>query len=370
MNSYTVKELFSDWYSAGVKSEKTSDEIELRQKSITLALKNKDVDFWVDLLRLAFGLMPKSEETNSKFVEYFKSKDAVFPLINNENLVRTLACCTIGQKIEDNSDYTSDTLALGVMATTFLEKNSSIPVPQLVTFSKSFWLNECVGVRKTKTNNAESIKGNVSKIELTAGLAAAEFHNELTTHLSNITKDHEKLVNSVKNELSKLIHNNKILSEESNVLWWVFGGYSRDFDIKLKDLGFPASVLQISKELADITQILPGFSNLNSLLTKSLDEVVLKKDLKASKIETFFEFKNSDDVLNGFLEQYPEELMDLLPCHSLIKLKADSDSGASEWIKRFCKKFGIKETIELTPFDLAKQLYIERMLMSAFKNAQ
>jgi len=157
MSNYTAKELLSDWYSTGVKGEKSSNELELRQKSISKLMKNKDTIFWVDILRIAYDLPTQSEESFSKFVDFFKTEDTVFPLMDNSNLVRTLACCAVGQKIENSRSDLSDALSLGVIVIPSLGRNINIPVPQLTQFSINNWTNECITVRKLSDNKVVEI---------------------------------------------------------------------------------------------------------------------------------------------------------------------------------------------------------------------
>ncbi len=49
-----------------------------------------------------------------------------------------------------------------------------------------------------------------------------------------------------------------ITAEESNILWWVFGGRSRDSNVAFADVADEVIPFVAAKELADLTTLLPG----------------------------------------------------------------------------------------------------------------
>lgn len=57
--------------------------------------------------------------------------------------------------------------------------------------------------------------------------------------------------------------------EELNMLWWLFNGYSNDFQMPFHDVPRQRRSLLYAKELADLTSILPGPSSAQALLSRA-----------------------------------------------------------------------------------------------------
>ena len=50
----------------------------------------------------------------------------------------------------------------------------------------------------------------------------------------------------------------RLRQEESDILWWLFGEYSRDLEQHISELSLSASCIIVGKELADLILVFPG----------------------------------------------------------------------------------------------------------------
>jgi len=125
---------------------------------------------------------------------------------------------------------------------------------------------------------------------------------ELETNMKTISEKFETEVNvaaeaivdsltKVQNGLNKCIeHSNQISQqqklhrEESDVLWWIMGEYSRDHDKPICEIKIPELYILVGKELADLISIIPGPFSAQAYLNKmlKLSSVDFSKPIKIS----------------------------------------------------------------------------------------
>lgn len=355
---YTAQDLFTDWYSVGIKKKEgiSPEELESRRTAIQTILKNKDLPFWIDLVKITFGVNLNSDDNLNLFIKHFKDVDPNFPLKNNENIIGTLAGCTVSQKIELDQKGLGDALALAIMIIPFLKRSKNSYVPDLEEFAFNNWVSQCYNKRKIDSSYIRKSDQSFLKVNESE---PQEILANIQPYFSSIIKDLKALYGLVGNILT-VKKDLKIVSEELNILWWVFGTFSKDFDKRFEDIKHPARMLQLVKELADFTEFEPGIGNVKSFLTKSFDQVKIDGKKKLN----FYESLNTDEyeVLKGINNFFDDLLEDLTPCLTAINNKLEYGSGKTDWTAITIKKTNIKLGTNVKPIDYAYQLYLEIML--------
>jgi thiol-disulfide isomerase/thioredoxin len=383
--TYTAKELFQDWYSQGLKKDVTDSEINLRKKTIETIINDNEEDsnYWIDIIKIYNGSINNDSSTLLEFINAFKKDDENFPLKNNRNLIRTLAGCLIAQNIQHNANYNADMLALGLITSSFLSNESDNPIQEISQVAVDFWIKECERVRSLAPEidiSSKPIAFKTKKIENIIVTGANSSYGDfvtppilnpqlaIITNQLNSTINDFSLINKSFEPITKLLENInqsvKTISEESNILWWLFGSYSKELSIPFKKLGFPLICIIAPKELSVLTMNLPGIGKVDNLLYKSFE-------LTGVKIPEEIKFK---DIINSigsntrlFKEVFnlmPKQLEEIVPC--IFALHCFSEYEIDGWEAIFKKRTKSPTDLKVKPITFANQLYKELMLLRVF----
>jgi len=166
-----------------------------------------------------------------------------------------------------------------------------------------------------------------------------------------------KVVQRSEGALADASHDLRCADEETNILWWLEGGSSRD-------LQKPWSVLKdevpliAGWELADLTDAALGPREVAAFL-----ERVVTSTKGKSKDQPLNVYVNavSDDWAKTRTADLPERVLDLAPLSLALQQRAKS--GTAHWQQYFEKTGGVSATKPLSPEVVAKQAYIEAVLL-------
>jgi hypothetical protein len=365
----TAKALFTDWYNAGIKKEATAEELKPKRQAIDKILLEKSKDLWVDIANVYFGFYNENEEGFQRVAKYFKDVDDFFPL-KNVNLLRVLSGCLIAEKIEKNDAWASDILALSVIINP--EKGDGI-IQDLLTRAQKFYIKE-----SEKKHDHEIIKNDiVLKTSLAKPVmptmadhtGIVEFVKQLNAYLTGTTKDVSLLLTTVNSLITA--HNDEIkktydaLSEETNILWWLFGGYADTIDKPFSALSVELLSVLTAIELQTLTTILPGAGKITSIITKALTNTGTSLSEK-STIEQFIVSTSEyqKEIEKALIEQ-PTALSSIIPISTA--LKSYYQYSANEWKASLSGIPGIDLAKVLEPVKFTEQLYRELMLLRIYK---
>ncbi len=151
------------------------------------------------------------------------------------------------------------------------------------------------------------------------------------------------------------------VTEESNVLWWVFGESSRDTANHWSDYSVEQTAVMAGKELADLTRIVPGPAASGALLDKVVKfakaqppaQVVLKDAIMALPA----------DWRHRLVKSFPTALLNVCPVTHGIKLSVEL-AGADAWMQALPRTAKIKRGGKIAPQLLAYQVFLECVLAS------
>lgn len=150
-----------------------------------------------------------------------------------------------------------------------------------------------------------------------------------------------------------LMNKNKILYENTELLWWLLAGYSNDEDKAYSELSDKQEALLVGKDLAEVVQCKPGPYLAKNLLYKMLSENKHNKYL----------FKEYIDVCkDSTIEKILSGKEDRLNTPILYALCKKMEVGEANWIKAFEKKFGYLK-LEYSDIEIAYQMYLECLML-------
>jgi hypothetical protein len=146
----------------------------------------------------------------------------------------------------------------------------------------------------------------------------------------------------------------QVQDEELQMLWWLTGGRSWDFDCAFDAVTADAQPLVFAKELADSTTFLPG--------PRSVKPLLVRAGLKERKKLTIGATVNAADAkwLAALVEDAnPSPVTE--PMHFAVKRQVEAGGGEA-WIAGWAAVVGVDGGRSLSALALGTQFYRERLL--------
>lgn len=165
-------------------------------------------------------------------------------------------------------------------------------------------------------------------------------------------------------EIKKLLLEFPIVSEESNMLWWLISETSRDVDKRWSEMPLGMACTLTAKELADLTRIIPGPIAARAFLDRAIrsgrDKVAASISIKDMVNDTEKTWRDSH-----FSKALPTGLEGILPLTHAITLSVQS-SNDTAWRSMFKAATGIGATAKGSPDLLAYHFYLEQLTARSF----
>lgn len=149
-----------------------------------------------------------------------------------------------------------------------------------------------------------------------------------------------------------LMNKNKILYENTEILWWLLTGYSHDIEKTYMELPLQQVALLVGKDLADIVQNKPGIYFAHNLLCRVLDKNRYEKALFANYIDAC-----ADSIIEVMFGEFENNINTPI----LFALYKKMENGEGNWHKAFEKKFG-QTDIECSGIEFSYQIYLECLM--------
>ncbi|WP_295769314.1 GTPase-associated system all-helical protein GASH [uncultured Mucilaginibacter sp.] len=371
--NYSAKDLFPDHYTEGIKRDASPEELKMRRATIDRLLPETDILKWVLYIKIYWGIVKEENSEYLSVVEEFKTDDENF-LVKNNNLLRLLLGLLIIEKIEQNSTFISDFLGLSVITHALSPQEI---FPQLYNYSANFWIEECERKRSVIfPKTPVKIKASLAKVVLPAvegtpypdSDSFQTFKTSLNSSITSLVKDANAVINgynSLIDYTSKLQTAYSAVAEETNVLWWLFGGYSDLLKKPFQLLSPEGLSIVVAIELARHTKIIPGIGKVDNIINRPLSILSPEQAVE----------RPLGDLIGG-ITNYTEELKQELPkidvrltsfCPFLFGLQTAIEYADVEWKAIFIKTTGINLERTLSLQQFSGQLYKELSLLRIFK---
>jgi hypothetical protein len=178
---------------------------------------------------------------------------------------------------------------------------------------------------------------------------------------------------TIVNEMDRLRKHNDYLArklavqgEETNILWWVFGGFYRSAERKYSDLKIEAAPLAIADHLANLVAELPGPMAAQAFIDFGLERANHKIDEKIKIKDAVAAIDAADR--EKWVKDFDMEpsLVELCPITTAIKLSLAVGKPA-EWAANFAERTQLKKDTALPAAELGYQLYLELILNRVWK---
>lgn len=353
---------FADWYRLASVDVNDID-LKARWVGVQAAVESFLPSDLLDAARVFYGLPPKTTDFLDRFRQHFKDADDKFRMLDNTAEVRVLSgAALVG--LFDVSDHWGNAAALAVTCPSFRGTRPSA-VGDIERLAREALASHSASLRQPKdvagigqdlvattqthvTNLLTAVKANTS-------LNAA--HDQFEQVLGDVVSGFTRISECIRTDRRE----RAMRSEESNVLWWLFGGYSRDLNVAFAKIKAPALVMVAGKEMADLTSTIPGAYSARAFLDKAIREN-LQRDTASLA-----------DVVNACPPEWRREVVARGKIHAVEDLcptlfamhKADEADGKRAWIKVFQTATQLRPAEQLDPVDLAEQTFEEWLLARA-----
>jgi hypothetical protein len=348
--------LFGEWYrKAGI--QPTNETLTNRWNGIEAYTKKIDPAKVLELVRCFVRLPWKKETNKQEFIADFQARDAAFPVRDNALELEVLAGSTVIACIDQSPKY-SDFASCVMDAAAARGLRQAPVVPEILAITEEHIFKRSAAIRQLAHRDKVIGAKHDDLMEAVKAAAAANQVTQLAPPLDAVLRALNETVNKValstEAALISLERNVRLYAEESNIVWWVFGGTSRDIAepfAKINSKGF-AAVLA-GKELAELTESIPGPRASVAYLDKTLGATNEKKITLAEIAQELPQEWTARIRTN-------DELLDLCPIlYTIHEVAQKRDpKGISETAHH---QLGISES-GLTSLEIAMQTYRESLV--------
>ena len=358
---------FAQWYQLA-DPDADHERINSRWRAVENFSKKVDSNDIIECSRTFYGYVNKNPQFIDSFQAEFQAVDSTFPMDGNEFGLSILAGAILNHIIKTGSRNLPLISAYAIICPSFHSKREEIPIPDIVRSSNEYLIKKSSTLRgpldtrriQSPATQLNNLADNIStRLKESPSQEAAE---DLSKFLKKLSSTLDKCVNSANNVQKQ----QNLDREESDILWWVLGQYSRDRNVPIKDSNLPFACLIAGKELADLTRILPGAFSAKAFIDKFLE--YFSSDLE-SPISLKDCVNNSDQIWkNDLVSIYrSEEALDLCPMIFAIS-KSIEDPSKTGWNKLLKVTTRINPAATLNPVEFAFQLYQEILFLRSLEN--
>lgn len=330
-----------------------------------------DVPALLETVRVFRGLPKRT--TREAFLEAFRKQDATFAQRDNAHEQQVLAGATLVHCVcEPEMNDHEENVQTAVLAATALEA-SDLCAPD---------------VNKTLDEQGREVRAGLHRIAqeqrrrrpFATELLSSEEEDAFNKVIAANVADHNLLrasfekafqtllsaVNRSERALDAAAHGLRCADEETNVLWWLAGGSSKDIDkpwSALKD----AAPLIAGWELADLTDVTLGPQDAAALLERALPDAKGNKN----KEKALHVYVNAvpDEWAKALVAKLDAQALDLAPLSLAISKRVEGN--ATTW-QSFYESVsgGLKAGTTLLPERVARLAYVEAMLFRTLANVE
>jgi hypothetical protein len=352
---------FGEWYRL-VSIEPDGAKLQKRWAGVrawSTSLRNDDNSV-LETVRIFHGFAPKT--SRDPFLTAFRKQDPAFPQRNDLEL-QVLAGAALVECVQSVGDDGTG-LRTAVVAGTALEASilrTSEPRLDEITREVLTGLHDiAIEQRKRKPFDLSAIsdKADVAA-QAMKHIAAAGDWDQLKTAIIPVLQSLLDSARAAEVQLSYAAHNVRRADEETNILWWLKGGCSRDTNKAWAALKDGAAVIA-GTELADLTDVALGMRDASALLEQVLSEA--NGEAKDAPLRAYVNAL-PEDWARGRSAKTEDHALDLTPLTLAISQRGKSDTAS--WQQYFDSSSGMRSSTLLAAVRVARQAYVEAMLLHA-----
>ncbi|PXV58833.1 hypothetical protein CLV62_14313 [Dysgonomonas alginatilytica] len=342
-----MKNKIARWYEASSIPMKSEEELNNRVDIIEKLSKDSSHEFDINCLKKYLG--HNNDEFNKQLSSTILDISPVFPQLNNELELKIIASAILYDKACLAIDGDNYIIALACRLARFGKNNELLNADILEDIDNAL---DKYGDKIRELSNIKldsSLDSVYKKKKDDAGALVFDSENSI--------KEVGKNLKILSTAISSLIKNNDILSEESNIHWWIFTAYSRKKNKPFTELSLPACVVLTALELYDVLSYVPQPSTSYAYLNKLLNEAH-SKELKKKSTLTIVDVVKALEETNSWGDNLQDADPIICPLSYAYKLYLEH-KGEEVWSTIFKIKTQLEPSTEFSTVDLSNQFLQE-----------
>lgn len=262
---------FPDWYrSADIQID--GESVTKRWDAVAAILNEMTPPRAVSIAKLLIRSEVLPNELNEKLITSFQTTDPSFGPLGNANELRVLAGCILCSLFEECPGDSADAASLATRCLTFQFSDShNLPVPAILELAKHYIECRSIVLRKRPDLTLSEIprmdlSEQVESIESDAEDVEEQIHESFRIVIGTLEDRFRDVVEAMRK--FSLDHAEFLAAqdEELNIVWWLFGGSSREENVRFEHLPSASVCIRAAKELADLTSFNIGPSGADAYL--------------------------------------------------------------------------------------------------------
>lgn len=352
---------FADWYNS-ISLRPSAETLEARWKAVESVVSGQKVTKIPDLVRVFFRL-PSGNAIAEELRNAARKEDATYLSDDNRPELSVLAGGVIAQLVSESSSQ-ADAAALAVSCIDAKGLRQSARLQGVVDECMPYLAAESVRVRMVDKDPVKDLNVThlTKRITERGGVGVGDANsvwNGVDVVLKDFLKQHTAHTSSINTAVNETVRR---LTEQTEILWWLFGEHSLDGTKAFSELSIPEACYWGARDLAAITQFIPGPFAVPAFLTRMLrlvsDQMPASVTISKAVVSCGREWKERWIAELTLQQQMP----DLCPMLYAIA-KSVEVGGGSGWKAAFKHATGLPASGKLPPVQLAAQVYNELLLV-------
>jgi hypothetical protein len=359
---------FADWYrpcTTGTETKLSEELLEKRWAGVAKLAKDSAAQA-LQFVRIALQKRSASTEVTDSLRSACKEADATFQMSGNDLELSVLAGSVACQIMEEERDE-ADLIALGMVCATAFIRNQMPWTAPFAARAESYLDERLRTLRKMYPIGQPQVSQKKLKLSLDAYVlrisenAPGPTSEAAKTLLEAMLQALVSTTESASEAIAELDRQSRLRREETDILWWITTGVSRDLGVSFEDLKTLAASVVAGKELADLVSppgVLPARTLLQGLIPLRTGKGVANKPIGLITAVNAIDRKWRQSVADGL---DIEGITDLSPALTAIKQSLTTDE-ADGWTSAYKKAMGFKVDPQFQPADLSLQVHRECLL--------
>jgi hypothetical protein len=364
---------FADWYrpcTTGTETKLTEELLQKRWVGVA-KLADKSAEHALQFVRITLQKRSAPADLVSTFRAVFKDADATFQMSGNELelsvLAGSIACQVMGEE-----SHEADLIALGMVCATAAVPNPPPWAAPFVACAQSYLNERLRTVRKATAIRRPQVTSKKLKPQIDTYItrvgenAPGPTAEAAKAMIESLVQALVSTADVASEALAELERQSKLRREETDILWWMTTGVSRDLGIPFKDMKTLAASVVAGKELASLVSppgVLPAHSLLQGMIPPLTGKGAAGKTIGLTAAVNATDRAWRESVVGGL---DIDRVADLSPALTAIKQSLTTDKPDG-WTAAYRKATGFKTDPPFAPADLALQVHRECLLAEQAK---
>ena len=352
---------FNEWFlEAGI--QLNENQLNSRWAGIVKISDNISKEDVINLVKIFYSI-PISEDLTDRYAKTFVEIDATFSRKNKREL-SILAGATLAHIAGTDADHCSF-IELLVRAALF--GNRAPALSSIYTTIEQIMLDDMILIRESSDETQESIEDSQSK-ELLALLNTPDipWGPNISQTLAQYVQSADKIFAKLKKRVDEMEKSAGIHFEDSQLLWWLTGGYSKDLQCAYNNLEKSTACLVVGKEAAELVDNFPGPSSIEGVLMRMIEN--------CKEPNMNIDFVDVVSAINiewkaQYIKTYSTPgLTDLLPISAALAY-SENTKLTSEWVHKYTIEAHVTANeIKCLPYQYALQMFFEVLAHKCYSN--